>query len=146
MENSEQSLEEQLTTARAKAAIELAEIRRIDERELTAQTLVRKAILLQFEDSPDGYPQEIEEALQSALRLDERYIDAYVELGRYYYAILDDSQTAKAYFLKALSLLKDFGEQTIQGLLDCDGETNPELDRRALQSRYEEILLGKSST
>ena len=143
MGNSERPLDEQLRTARTEAASELAELRKVEERALTARSLVRKAILLQFDDDADGAPREIEAALQTALQKDDKYIEAYIELGRYYYAVLDDSQTGRMYFLKALSLLRSFGEETIRGLVECDEETSPQKDRAELQRIYEEMILGK---
>ncbi len=143
MGNSERPLDEQLSTARAEAASELAELRGVEERALTARSLVRKAILLQFDDDPNGTPEEIEATLQAALQKDDRYIEAFIELGRYYYAVQDDSRTGRMYFLKALGLLRSFCEETIRGLVDCDEELSPQKDRAELQRIYEEIILGK---
>jgi hypothetical protein len=141
--NNEQPLDEQLSTARAEAASELAELRRVDERALTARSLVRKAILLQFEDDPNGSAEEIEAALQAALQKDDRYIEAYIELGRYYYAVLDDSRTGRIYFLKALGLLRSLCEETVRGLVDCVEEMSPHKDRAEFQKLYEDMILGK---
>ncbi len=145
MVNSQQPLDEQLRLARERAALELAQLRSMDECALTPRMLVRKAILLQFEDAPDGTPQEIEAALESALKLDDKYIEAYIELGRYYYAVVDDSQKAKVYFLKALELLRGLNRETIHGLLDCEGELRSERDRGELQREYEALLVGPAT-
>jgi tetratricopeptide (TPR) repeat protein len=122
----ERTLDEQLIIVRERAVEELAEIRSKDQCTLTPRLLVRKAMLLQFEDAPDGTPQEIEEALKSALKLDDRYIEAHIELGRYYYAVLGDAERARTSFLTALRLLGDISKEAIQGLLDCDAELHPE--------------------
>lgn len=141
MTNSQQPFNEQLRLTRERAALELAELRNMDECALTPRMFVRKAILLQFEDAPDGTPDEIEAALKSALERDDKYIEAYIELARYYYALLDDSRTAKVYFLKAFDLLRGLHDDVIKGLLDCDGEIYPERDRAELQREYEALIV-----
>lgn len=144
MASNQRHIDEQLGLVREHAAKELAELRRMDERALTPRMLVRKAMLLQFEDTPDGTPQEIEAALQAALDLDDKYIDAYIELGRYYYAVLDDGPKAKVWFLRGLDLLRGLNKEIVQGLVDCDAELHPDRDRREIQTEYEALLLGSS--
>ncbi len=142
MANSQQPLDEQLRLAREQAAIELAELRKMDESALTPRMLVRKAMLLQLENAPDGSPEEIEAALQAALDRDDRCIEAYIELGRYYYAVLDDCQRAKAAFLRALELLRGWNREVVEGLLDCDAELSPDRDRNAILMEYTATLVG----
>ncbi|HNY41269.1 MAG TPA: hypothetical protein PKJ41_12780 [Bryobacteraceae bacterium] len=116
----------------------------MDQRELTPNMLVRKAILLQCEDEPKGTPMEIESTLQAAIALDDRCIEAYVELGRYYYAVVDDSSRAKAMFLRAFNQLRKLNEDVVSGLLECDAELYPERDARELLSEYKTGLFGFS--
>ena len=143
MESSEQQHSDaRLRLAREQAVLELAELRSMDADGLTAQMLVRKAILLQFEDATDGTPQEIEDALHAALDRDDKCIEAYIELGRYYYAVLDDSRKAKVAFLKGLDLLRGFNKEIVQGLLDCDEELHPDRNRCEIQTNYQAMLLG----
>jgi hypothetical protein len=98
--------------------------------------LVRKAILLQFDEDPNGTPQEIEATLKMALDRDDRCIEAYIELGRYYYAIADDAEKAKPLFLRGLSLLRDLYKEILPGLVDCDVELTPNRDPHEIQKEY----------
>ncbi len=141
MANSQQPLDEKLRLVREQAAMELAELRKMDERALTPRMLVRKAMLLQFEDTPDGTPQDIETVLRTALDRDDKCIEAYIELGRYYYSVLDDAQRAKLSFLKGLELLRGLNTEIVQGLIDCDSELYPDRDHREIRANYELMLL-----
>lgn len=142
MENSKDDLldERGITEYREKAMAELKEIRQLDQTRLTPKLLVRKAMLMQFED---GSPKDVEFTLVAALQLDEHYIDAYIELGRFYYAVLDDSSKARPYFEKALALLSTMNGDVVRGLLDCDLELRPDRDPDVLLREYAEELIGK---
>jgi len=104
---------------------ELTDLRGIPDQALTPRMLVRKAILLQFEDTADGTPQEVEAALEAAIERDDNYIEAYIELGHYYFAVQDNAQRARSSFLKALNLLRDMNVEIIRCLVECDEELHP---------------------
>ena len=142
MENSKDDLldERGIAEYRERVMAELKEIRQLDEARLTPKLLVRKAMLMQFED---GSPKDVESALLSALQLDEQCIGAYIELGRFYYAVLDDSGQAKPYFEKALALLSTMSGEVVRGLLDCDLELSPDRDPDVLLREYTQELVGK---
>ncbi len=141
MANSQDPFDQQLRLSREQAANELAVLGRMDESTLTARMLVRKAMLLQLEDTREGTAQEIEAVLLAALDRDDKCIEAYIELGRYYYSILDDSPRARLLFLKGLRLLRDLNKEIIQGLVDCDTELHPDCEPRTIQTKYEAMLL-----
>ena len=142
MENSKDDLldERGIAEYRERVMAELKEIRQLDEARLTPKLLVRKAMLMQFED---GSPKDVESALLSALQLDEQCIGAYIELGRFYYAVLDDSGQAKPYFEKALALLSTMSGEVVRGLLDCDLELSPDRDPDVLLREYTQELVGE---
>lgn len=102
--------------------------------------LVLKAMCLQL-SQVEGPLEDVESALREALRLDDEYIDAHLELWRFLYAVQDQTRDGQAEFEKALTLLRKQNAEVIQGLLACAEEFTPEADAGKLRDGLERMLL-----
>jgi hypothetical protein len=97
------------------------------EYELSPRFAVLKSVAIQLSDNSYGYSlQDAEHSLLDALKSDENYINAYIELAYYYYAVDDDAQKALIFFDQAISKSKGYLREAIIGkaksLVDLDRE------------------------
>ena len=123
-------------------AAELVEIRELERQQsLTPKLLVRKGMLLQMDDDPRGELSEVEESFRKALDIDPDYVEAYIELGYYYYAVLDNAASGRDFFLKAADLLRKLNSEVLEGLVECAEELEPERDSAAVREQYAAMLV-----
>ena len=96
------------------------------ERDIThPYILIRKGMCLQLVDDPQGRyaPEEVPRLYKQALKLDNDYIEAYIELGWYTLNVEDDAEGALDYFEQAIKLSgRQFGEG-LTGLFQASAET-----------------------
>lgn len=66
---------------------------------------------------------EIEELLKEALKIDDEYLPALIDLAYFYLRIMDDAQKATPLFMKAFDLCIDDATEVVIGLGECISET-----------------------
>ena len=97
-----------------------------EERSSTTQPylLVWKAICIQLEDSEETQYDlsDVEAALQKALEIDEEYVEALLELGWFYYNVLDDARRAQPFFERLLKKCRDLTTEGLIGAARCIAE------------------------
>lgn len=120
------------------ALLEIQELERTAK--VSPRLLVLKAMCLQL-SKEDGPLEDVESALQEALSLDDEYVDAYLELGWFLYAVQDQTAQAQAAFDRALHLLRKQNFEVIRGLLACAEELTPEVSPESLRMKLEGLLL-----
>jgi tetratricopeptide (TPR) repeat protein len=89
------------------------------QRPLTPAELVQKGrfIQLAFERAPEL--SEAEKAFTEALRFDESYVPALLELAWFYYAVEDDSARALPLFEKTIDLAREQLTEAVIGKARC---------------------------
>ncbi|MDZ4710687.1 MAG: hypothetical protein SGI89_00010 [bacterium] len=98
--------------------IENAEAKNI----LSPELSILKARILQLSDFGDYELDDIEKLYKRALLIDENSIYALIEIGYFYYAIMDNSKLAEKYFKKALGKCKTQMTEIVIGLAKCKEE------------------------
>ena len=68
----------------------------------------------------------VEKAYYEALRLDDTYVDAYLELGWFYYGIMDDAEKGEGFFKEAERLSRSQLMEALEGKLKCIAEREKE--------------------
>ena len=118
----------------------LLEIQELEQTvKMSPRLLVLKAMCLLLSEE-DGPLEDVESALRAALSLDDEYVDAYLELGWFLYAVQDQTTEAQAAFDRALHVLRKLNCEVIRGLLACAEELTPEASPEQLRTRLEELL------
>ncbi|MEW6608953.1 MAG: hypothetical protein AB1414_16155 [bacterium] len=89
--------------------------------------LVLKGELIQLLDEEDSNQWKLEdakEALEQAVAIDEKSIDALLELAFYSYAVEDNNEIALHLFEKSINMSRKFLEEAYGGKCKCLFETN----------------------
>ena len=89
------------------------------QRPLTPGELVVKSRCFQLASEEMGGLESAEEALRTAIELDEDYIPALIDLGWFHYAIQDDAKKGLSYFVRAEELGKAQVEEARDGKEKC---------------------------
>lgn len=104
---------------RCKSFDEMLEIfRSLDDRgyDLPPRFAVLKARAIQVANNSHGYTlEDTEQCLLKAIKDDENYIDAYIELAFYYYAVVDDARKALLFFDQAICRSKSCLREALTG-------------------------------
>ncbi|MBI1354402.1 MAG: hypothetical protein GC160_08650 [Acidobacteria bacterium] len=130
--------------ARAAFTTELRAIRQQEkDQPLSAKSLVRKALALIMADDSDADVEMdvIEDTLKSAIALDDTYVEAYVELGWFYHALLDDAERGREVLLHAAHLLRGLNKDALEGLVDTECELNPERSATEVEDSFRRLLI-----
>jgi tetratricopeptide (TPR) repeat protein len=91
--------------------------------EESVELLLMKARLLQLVDQ-DRTLEEVEAALDSAISIDPKSVDALLEMGWFKLNVLDDPQEAQKAFDSALRIQADVNTELVSGLTKCCMELN----------------------
>jgi len=89
------------------------------QRSLTPAELVLKGRCIQLGSEQAPALVEAEKAFTEALRLDEGYVPALLELAWFYYAVEDDSARALPLFEKAIALSQERLTEAVIGKARC---------------------------
>lgn len=91
-----------------------------ESRPLTADELVLKGSYIQLSSGVGTPPlNEAEHSLLEALRQDQDYVPALLELGWFYYAVENDAEKALPFFEKALATSLGELKEAIRGKKGC---------------------------
>lgn len=108
---------------------------------------VLKACTIQVADNSYGYSlHDVELCLLEVINNDENYIDAYLELGFYYYSIEDDCEKALKCFSNAIDKSTNHLREAIIGktksLADLHRHTEALacLDEKLIDEKYFELI------
>lgn len=74
---------------------------------------------------------DVEKMYKKALSIDNKYVEALIELGYFYLNVMDDAKHAKPYFQNAIDCLRDSMTESIIGMSKCISEIDS--DEKALQ-------------
>ena len=89
---------------------------------LCPELLILKARILQLSNFGEYDLTDIEKIYKRALLIDENYINTLIEIGYFYYAVLDNNKLAEKYFKKALRKCKKQMTEIVIGLTKCKEE------------------------
>lgn len=106
----------------------LAELEKTSPESLSPQLLVLRGKCIQL---ANGTPLPLEEAkksFQAALKLNERCMDAWLELGHYVLCVEDHAEEAAVIFRKASQILSDCNGEIAEGLRLCLEECGEEAE------------------
>jgi tetratricopeptide (TPR) repeat protein len=131
----------------------LLEIERMENSGLMSpQLFVLKAECIQLLRGENKYSlEDVENALLAAVTEDCGYADAHIELGWFYYAVLDDAERALPFFQQAFELAKPQITAASMGIAKCLSEIkSPEqainyldhlqvIDAEDIQEAYNDI-------
>lgn len=91
---------------------------------LPPNLLVMKGCWIQLSsDASDFTLEDAEESFLAAIQIDDTYVDAYLELGWFYFSVMDDAARAKPMFEKAVSVCSDQSAEAVKGIASCLAET-----------------------
>ncbi|HUS10907.1 MAG TPA: hypothetical protein VMZ30_10605 [Pyrinomonadaceae bacterium] len=86
--------------------------------------LVWKARCLLLTDNPTGTMDDVQRSLEQALKVDNEYLAALVDLAYFHLNVMDNPQAALPMFRRALSLFTQIATETIVGLGEAISETD----------------------
>lgn len=85
-----------------------------DPRYLDSELLVLKGDSIQLSENNSYELNDVENIYKQAIYFDPNYVDAYMELGYFYYNVLDKEKEAKNIFAFALLVLLGFDHKYLQ--------------------------------
>jgi tetratricopeptide (TPR) repeat protein len=92
---------------------------------LNPELLNLKGMCIQMKDSMDNFElEDIANCYQKALEINKNDHDALVELGYYYYVLMNDSEKAESLFKSALEKCRNNLTEIIIGLVKVISEKN----------------------
>lgn len=95
----------------------------LDEFPYITSLLVLKSVLIQALDDEESIKlwklKDAKEALEQAVKIDEKSIEALNELAFYIYAVEDDSEKALVFFERSINYCKEFLEEAYSGKIKC---------------------------
>jgi len=86
--------------------------------------LVWKSRSFLLSDQPSGSLNQVEGWLQQAVRLDDEYLPALLELAYFYLNVIDDATKALPLFKKAFPMAVENATEAISGLTESISETD----------------------
>jgi len=111
--------------------------------EPTSELLVWEARLLQLGD--EGTPEEVEEILRRAIKLEPGFVEAHVELGWFLLNVQDSASLAQDAFRQALKLQVETNSEIVLGLLKCSQEISPDRVGSGLRDELIQSLVDSKS-
>jgi tetratricopeptide (TPR) repeat protein len=113
--------------------------------ETSVELLLMKAKLLQLVDQ-DRTLEEVEMALESAIHIAPKSVEALLEMGWFKLNVRDDPKVAQKAFEAALQIQAEVNTELVLGLIKCCIELNPGSDlsgalQRAIASLVDEDRL-----
>jgi tetratricopeptide (TPR) repeat protein len=106
--------------------------------------LVWKSRCLLLADNPSGDPTDSKTSLERALKLDDEYLPALIDLAYYYLNVMDDPEAALPIFRKALSLSTENATEIILGLGECISETDSPRVALEFLEKNAELMINSS--
>lgn len=107
---------------------------------LCPELLILKARILQLCDIGDYSISDIEQIYKKAILIDDNYISSFIELGYFYYAVMDNSELAETYFKTAFKKCKKQMTETVIGLAKSIGEKSKEDALKLMENAYSQTL------
>ena len=105
------------------------------------QLHVLEGRLIQLAKSREGIElNEVEDAFKEALKIDDTYIEAYLELGWFYLNVQNDAVKAKEFFDEAEGLSRNQLLETLEGKLKCVAETETSVAAKRYLSQIQNSL------
>jgi hypothetical protein len=101
--------------------------------------LVLRAAALQLSDGASL--DDVEATLLRAIEIDDRCVDAYMELGWFRLNVLDDAHRAEQNFRKAGEILQEWNAEFVRGALACAEELCPNRSQGTLSVELRDTLL-----
>jgi tetratricopeptide (TPR) repeat protein len=95
---------------------------------LSAYLLIMKGDLIQLTDDLDFTLQDAVRCYMSAVELEPKNIEAHEELGWLYFNVLDEPESARNWFERALVLAKERVSKIEEGLTRCEEQSTPNHD------------------
>lgn len=91
--------------------------------------------------SEEASLEEAQEALARAIKLDDTYIDAFIELGWFRLNVLDSPKEAAEAFEQARVIIQQLIGELFQGLLACNAELYPNQNNKHFEKEFRKSLL-----
>ncbi len=120
-------------------ALELIE--QIPENFRTSEIYLLKGICIQLSENLKFDLREAEVSFKKAIELDSNHIEAKMELGWFYFNVLDESQKANKQFGDALEIIKTKLSELMEGFMKINLESSTYFDANQFITDYASLIL-----
>lgn len=116
-------------------------IEQIPENFMTSEIYVLKGICIQLSENLKYDLKEAENSFRKAIELDFNNIDAKMELGWFYFNVLNDSREADHIFGQALESIKAKLTELMEGFMKINLESSSYFDANQFITNYTNLIL-----
>ena len=120
-------------------ALELIE--QIPENFRTSEIFLLKGICIQLSENLKFNLNEAEYSFKKAIELDSNNIEAKIELGWFYFNVLDQSKEADKEFGDALEIIKSKLSELVEGFMKINLESSTYFDANQFITDYSSLIL-----
>ena len=120
-------------------ALELIE--QIPENFRTSEIFLLKGICIQLSENLKFDLNEAEYSFKKAIELDSNNIEAKMELGWFYFNVLDESKKADKEFGDALEVIKSKLSELVEGFMKINLESSTYFDANQFITDYTSLIL-----
>ena len=120
-------------------ALELIE--QIPENFRTSEIFLLKGICIQLSENLKFNLNEAEYSFKKAIELDSNNIEAKIELGWFYFNVLDQSKEADKEFVDALEIIKSKLSELVEGFMKINLESSTYFDANQFITDYTSLIL-----
>jgi tetratricopeptide (TPR) repeat protein len=120
-------------------ALELIE--QIPENFRTSEIFLLKGICIQLSENLKFNLNEAEYSFKKAIELDSNNIEAKIELGWFYFNVLDQSKEADKEFGDALEIIKSKLSELVEGFMKINLESSTYFDANQFITDYTSLIL-----
>lgn len=120
-------------------ALELIE--QIPENFRISEIFLLKGICIQLSENLKFDLNEAEVSFKKAIELDSKNVDAKMELGWFYFNVLDDSKKADKQFGDALEFIKSKLSELVEGFMKINIESASYFDANQFITDYTSLIL-----
>jgi len=120
-------------------ALELIE--QIPENFRTSEIFLLKGICIQLSENLKFNLNEAEYSFKKAIELDSNNIEAKIELGWFYFNVLDQSKEADKEFGDALEIIKSKLSELVEGFMKINLESSTYFDANQFIRDYTSLIL-----
>ena len=120
-------------------ALELIE--QIPENFRTSEIFLLKGICIQLSENLEFDLNETEVSFKKAIELDSNNIEAKMELGWFYFNVLDESKKADRQFSETLEIIKTKLSELMEGFMKINLESSTYFDANQFITDYTSLIL-----
>ncbi len=119
----------------------LSLIEQIPENFMTSEILILKGLCIQLSENLKYDLKDAELSLKKAIELDSNNLDAKMELGWFYYNVLNESEESYHLFGQALEDIQSKLTELLEGFMKINLESSSYFDAKQFIVNYTNLIL-----